>query len=105
MARDDERGSDPAAERERALALEKNRRSQGGKLILVLSITVLLMLFAVQNSESTRLSFLWFEFQPPLIWVIVVVGLAGALVGYLVGRPNREYRRRARDAGQRGNDR
>jgi uncharacterized integral membrane protein len=97
MGRDDERKADREAEQQRAQTIDRERRSRGGKLILVLSIIVLVMLFAVQNAESTRLRFLWFEFQPPLIWVIVVVGLAGALVGYLVGRPWRGSRSRGRD--------
>ncbi|MEX2275866.1 MAG: LapA family protein [Actinomycetota bacterium] len=92
MSRDDERSGGPDRQRDRTRAIDRERRSRGGKLILVLAIIVLVMLFAVQNSESTRLRFLWFEFQPPLIWVIVVVGLAGALAGYLVGRPGRAGR-------------
>jgi uncharacterized integral membrane protein len=50
---------------------------------------VLVILFAVQNADPARLRFLWFEFAPPLIWVIVAVGLAGAIAGFIVGRPGR----------------
>ncbi|MEX2102145.1 MAG: LapA family protein [Actinomycetota bacterium] len=98
MARDDRdrRSSEEQDDRERQ-ALGRERRSRGGKLVLALTIVVLVILFAVQNADSTRLRFLWFEFAPPLIWVIVVVGLAGAVAGFIVGRPGRRFRAKVRE--------
>ena len=66
-------------------------------MVLALTITVLAILFAVQNADPARLRFLWFEFEPALIWVIVAVGLAGAIAGFVVGRPGRRGRTDRRD--------
>lgn len=59
-----------------------------GPLVL---LAIAALLFVVQNTESVRFTFLWFEFRWPL-WIMLVVFMAiGVVVFYGVAR-----RRRAR---------
>lgn len=53
-------------------------------ILVVISIVVLL--FIIQNSEPVELSFILFSFQTSLIWLIVMIYVAGALSGHLFTR-------------------
>ncbi|GEM_PF-1555102 len=57
------------------------------------------LLFILQNTESARFEFLWFDFEWPL-WIMLLVFMgAGAAVAYGIARRIRSRRDRARDAG------
>jgi len=57
------------------------------------------LLFILQNTESARFEFLWFDFEWPL-WIMLLVFMgAGAAVAYGIARRIRSRRDRARDTG------
>jgi uncharacterized integral membrane protein len=57
-------------------------------------ITVVALLFIVQNTESVRFNLLWFDFRWPL-WAMLLVFMAiGALMAWGIGR---RRARRSRD--------
>jgi uncharacterized integral membrane protein len=62
-----------------------DRRRQG-TLIGVAIAVVLLVWFALANVRDVRIDFWVFNRQAPLILVIVISGLLGALIGALVMR-------------------
>jgi uncharacterized integral membrane protein len=67
-----------------------DRRRQA-TLIAVAIAVILLVWFALANVRDVRIDFWVFNRQAPLILVIVISGLLGALIGALV------MRRRGRD--------
>ena len=54
---------------------------------------VLLLVFAIQNSERVDVDFLFFDSQVRVITVIVVAAALGFVVGWLLGRPGRAERK------------
>lgn len=59
-------------------------------------LAIAALLFVVQNTESVRFNFLWFEFRWPL-WIMLVVFMAvGVVVFYGVARRRRA--RKSRDS-------
>jgi uncharacterized integral membrane protein len=66
--------------------------------ILIGILAILLIAFAIANFEPVKVSFLLFESQARVVTVIAVAGILGFVIGYFVGRPNREQRRRLRES-------
>lgn len=64
---------------------KKHSNSQG-RLVAALVIVLLLAIFAVLNVKAVTINFGFFSFQQPLIIVIVLMFLLGALVSWLLGR-------------------
>ena len=64
--------------------------------ILIVLFALLLVAFAVANSERVEVNFLLFESQARVVTVIAVAGVLGFVTGYFVGRPSREERKRLR---------
>lgn len=64
-------------------------------------IAIAALLFIVQNTESVRFEFLWFDFEWPLWIMLLVFTAVGATVAYGIGRRLRARRERRRfdDAG------
>jgi len=54
---------------------------------------VLLLVFALQNSERVDVDFLVFDAQVRVVTVIVVAGALGFVVGWLLARPSRAERK------------
>jgi uncharacterized integral membrane protein len=54
---------------------------------------VLLLIFAIQNSERVDVDFLVFDAQVRVVAVIVVSAALGFVVGWLLGRPSRAQRK------------
>ena len=54
---------------------------------------VLLLIFAIQNSERVDVDFLFFDAQVRVVAVIVVAAALGFVVGWLLGRPSRAQRK------------
>lgn len=54
---------------------------------------VLLVIFAIQNSERVDVGFLFFHAHVRVVVVILVAAILGFVVGWAVGRPNRAERR------------
>lgn len=57
---------------------------------------VVLLIFALQNSERIDVDFLVFDTQARVVVVILVSALIGFVVGWLIGRPSRAQRRAMR---------
>jgi uncharacterized integral membrane protein len=88
--------------------LDKERRSRLVRIGVALFLLVLFILFVIQNSKpvsrSSGVDFVFVTADVRLIWVFLVCGLVGALVGYLLGRPSRAQReilKRLEDAQER----
>jgi uncharacterized integral membrane protein len=63
------------------------------RLIGALAIAAVLIIFAVQNRNDVRVSFLFFHWDARVIYLIIVSALLGMLVAYLLGRRRRRVRR------------
>jgi len=85
MADQPQRRSQPPAGRE-------NR----SRLIVALVIAAVILVFAFQNTNQVRVSFLFFHWDARVIYLIIVSALLGALAAYLVGRLRRSRRREER---------
>jgi uncharacterized integral membrane protein len=66
------------------------------RLIGALVIAAVLIIFAVQNRNDVRVSFLFFHWDARVIYLIIVSALLGMLVAYLLGRRRRRTRREER---------
>ena len=84
---------------ESQLEAEPSRRSEGGVpwagLTTVVGIT-LIVLFAVQNTETTTVEFLWLSEDFPLSLVILVTALVAVLFATTAGALYRRRRRKRR---------
>jgi len=67
---------------------EEQRRVSAGTITAIV-IAALVLVFALQNSESANIKFLFFDFDAPLIFVIIGAALLGALVGAIMRRQGR----------------
>jgi uncharacterized integral membrane protein len=63
------------------------------RLIGALLIAAVLIIFAVQNRNDVRVSFLFFHWDARVIYLIIVSALLGMLLAYLLGRRRRRARR------------
>lgn len=57
---------------------------------------VLLLIFAIQNSDRVDVDFLFFDAQVRVVVVILVAAALGFVVGWAIGRPNRSERKAMR---------
>ena len=64
------------------------------KLIVGAIIAILALVFVFQNTDKKRVNFLWMDFNAPAWMWLLVIFLAGSLVGYTFAR--RQARRAAR---------
>lgn len=82
------------------------RRGAGPWGVLAAIAIVLLVVFAALNFRPVRVNFLLFSTRARVVTVIAVAAALGFVVGYFVGRPSREDRRRLRELrGRKGDDR
>jgi uncharacterized integral membrane protein len=72
------------------------RAGIGPRQVLLVVLAIVLVVFAVANFRTVRVSFLLFTTQARVVTVIVVAAALGFLAGYLAGRPTREERKRLR---------
>ncbi|MDQ4134512.1 MAG: LapA family protein [Actinomycetota bacterium] len=63
------------------------------RLALALVVAILFIAFIIDNSDSVPVGFVFFTREPPLIWVLVVTFLLGAIVGYLLSAARARRRR------------
>jgi uncharacterized integral membrane protein len=68
-------------------------RQNQTRLIVALIVAVFIVVFALQNRHRTRVSFLFFDWNGRVVYVIIVSALAGALATWLVQRARRRGRR------------
>lgn len=79
---------------------EPQRRSQPPagrenrtRLIVALVIAAVILVFAFQNTNRVRVSFLFLHWDARVIYLIIVSALLGGLAAYLLGRRRRSRRR------------
>jgi uncharacterized integral membrane protein len=72
------------------------RRRLGGGATASLTGVGLLLIFAIQNTESVRLDFLFWSFTWPLWLLTMASALLGALVWFGLGVMRRHRRRKER---------
>jgi uncharacterized integral membrane protein len=65
------------------------RRRIPQKLIVAALIGLLALIFVFQNAESGRVDFLFWSFEAPAWLWLLIIFLAGALVGWIFGRRGR----------------
>jgi uncharacterized integral membrane protein len=87
---------------------ERDRNAEGRELpapprsgvsarqVVIAILVVVLVAFAIANFERVEVSFLLFESDARVVTVIAVAAALGFVIGYFVGRPNKEQRRRLR---------
>ncbi len=74
---------DPAQGRSPA---RKRSRRESGRLILVAGVSALAAIFAVLNLETVEVNWIIGTWETPLIVVVALSMLVGALLGLLVAR-------------------
>ncbi len=99
MDRDDEHpdASPPKADGAGEDAWLVSRTGPNPRLLIALAVVVVLVIFAVVNFKSVRVSFVLFEARARVVTVIAIAAALGFVVGWFVGRPAREERRHLRD--------
>ena len=73
---------------------ERARRARIAKVVVGLVVLVILVLFVSTNLSSTRIHFVFFSANAPLIWVMLGCAFLGGIVGFLVGKPGKQLGRR-----------
>lgn len=86
----------PAEEVSQGELLRRRRRRLARAAGLVVAL-VAVVWFVVDNSQPVKVRFWLVTAHPRLIWVVLVCLVAGALLGFVLGRERR--RRRARRRG------
>jgi uncharacterized integral membrane protein len=89
------RDGDP--DRDEGVGPPLERSGLSGKWIAVIVAAVLLLIFAIQNSERVDVDFWVFDAQVRIVTVIVVAAVLGFVIGWFVGRPSRAERKAIRD--------
>jgi uncharacterized integral membrane protein len=64
--------------------------------VIIVVLAVLLIAFAIANFEQVEVNFLLFSTRARVVTVVAVAGALGFVIGYFVGRPSREQRKRLR---------
>jgi len=101
MRREDDLGpEDPERDPERDLEPRKPppppRSGITPRQVIIVLFAIVLIAFAIANFKYVDVSFLLFEARARLVTVIVVAAALGFVIGYFVGRPTREQRKRLR---------
>jgi len=97
---DDDAGStDPREleDQDRLRQLSRARQGRAVKLIVAVALLVILIMFIVANSKRVQISYVFFSRNTRLIWIMLACSFLGGVIGYLVGRPGRQFRFRRKD--------
>ena len=65
------------------------RGPRGPQFWIGIAAAVLLVVFIAQNSQEVTVDFLFTTTQTPLVIALVIAGVLGALIGWLVPRVRR----------------
>jgi len=76
----------------------RRRRRRAIRSLLALALVVLVVAFVVQNSQLVTVHFWFFTHKVHLIWLILACLVAGTVLGYMLGVPERRAMRRRRKA-------
>jgi uncharacterized integral membrane protein len=75
-------------------ALRRERQARVAKVLAILVIVVLLIVFILSNSQPVPVDFVFVTRNPRLIWVMFACTVFGGIVGFLIGKPGRQFGRR-----------
>ncbi len=91
------------SDREHLRELQKARQGRVVKVLIALTVAVILIVFILTNSQAVSVNFVFTKRKPPLIWVMFGCAVLGGILGYLIGRPGKQFRfhRRDRESGER----
>lgn len=88
----------PLPEHEEMDHVLRRRRRRAIRGVAVLALIVLVVAFVVQNSQLVTVHFWFFTHKARLIWVVISCLVAGIVLGYLLGVPERRKMRKRRKA-------
>jgi uncharacterized integral membrane protein len=95
MRRDDDLGpEEPPRDAEGRQPPTPPRAGISLRQVIIAILAVLLIAFAIANFERVNVSFLLFDAEARVVTVIAVAGGLGFVIGYFVGRPSRQQRKR-----------
>jgi uncharacterized integral membrane protein len=70
------------------------RRQRGWRFYVALTAALLALIFVLQNTEQTNVTFLFATTELPLFFALVIAIALGALIGWLTPRVRRSDRDR-----------
>ncbi|MBI4261290.1 MAG: LapA family protein [Actinobacteria bacterium] len=79
-------------DREHLQRLRRSRQARVVKLSVALFFVVVFAVFVIGNSEKANVDFVFVESAVPLIWVMLACAIVGGIVGFVIGRPGRQFR-------------
>jgi uncharacterized integral membrane protein len=56
------------------------------KVVIFFVLLVLAVIFAAQNSERVDLTLFFWDFRLRLVWALLIFGVVGAILGWMVPR-------------------
>ncbi len=68
---------------------EKNQSERGWRFYATIVVLVLALLFIVQNTDSTQITFLFAQTDMPLFFALIIAMLLGAAIGWLTPKVRR----------------
>ncbi len=79
------------ADQEHLKALQRARQARVAKVLVALALVVVLVVFIIQNSQRVPVDFVFVTRMARLIWVMLACAVVGGVVGYLIGRPGKQF--------------
>jgi uncharacterized integral membrane protein len=92
------------ARTEQEQRLRRARQGRVAKLVAVLAVVVILIIFIVANSQPVSVDYVFVDGHPRLIWVMLACAVLGGIIGFAVGRPGKELRRKPKQEPRRARD-
>jgi len=74
----------------------RRRRRRAVRGLVTLALVALVVAFVVQNSQLVTVHFWFFTHKVHLIWLVLACLVAGTVLGYVLGVPERRAMRRRR---------
>ncbi len=65
------------------------RRGLQAKAYVLIALVVILAVFVIQNSQEVEVKFIFTTTQTPLIFALLLAGVLGALIGWIIPRLRR----------------
>ena len=66
---------------------------RGWRFYMIAALVALALIFVIQNTEKTNVSFLFAETEMPLFFALLIALALGALIGWLTPRVRRSGKR------------
>lgn len=78
-----------ASEEPEVISEAKGKKERGWRFYLAAGLAILALVFVIQNTEETNVSFLFAETEMPLFFALIITLAVGALIGWLTPRVRR----------------